>query len=74
MRERARGEPIAWDAVLGNYRAGVDFPAANFYAELAEAYPEAKVLLTVRDPHRWYDSARSAFGNVPTIDPSSARG
>jgi Sulfotransferase domain len=74
MRKRARGEPIAWDAVFGNYRATVDFPAATFYAELAEAYPEAKVVLTVRDPQRWYDSAHSAFGNVPTIDPSSARG
>lgn len=74
MRKRARGEHIAWDAVFGNYRATVDFPAANFYAELAEAYPEAKVVLTVRDPQRWYESALSAFGNVPTIDPSSARG
>ena len=25
-------------------------------AELAEHYPEAKVILTVRDPDRWYDS------------------
>jgi hypothetical protein len=52
----------------------VDFPAANFYAELAEAYPKAKVLLTVRDPQRWYDSASKAFGSVPTIDPSTAGG
>jgi hypothetical protein len=74
IRKWERGEPIAWDEVFGNYRATVDFPAANFYAELTEAYPEAKVVLTVRDPQRWYDSARSAFGNIPTIDPSRARG
>lgn len=74
MRKRARGEPIAWDAVFGNYRATVDYPAANFYGELAEAYPEAKVVLTIRDPQRWYDSASRAFGSVPNFDASSAGG
>jgi Sulfotransferase domain len=56
------------------YRATADFPAANFWAELAEAYPKAKVVLTVRDPNRWYDSASKAFGSVPTIDTSTAAG
>jgi hypothetical protein len=41
-RKRARGEPVDWDAVFGDYRATVDFPGADFYAELVEAYPEAK--------------------------------
>jgi hypothetical protein len=66
MRKRARGEPIAWDAVFGNYRATVDFPAANFYAELAEAYPEAKAVLTVRDTQRWYDSAAPSATSQPS--------
>jgi hypothetical protein len=74
MRRKARGEPIEWDAAFAGYRATVDFPAANFYAELAEAYPDAKVVLTVRDPQRWYDSASKAFGSVPTIDPPTAGG
>jgi hypothetical protein len=74
MRRKARGEPVDWDAAFAGYRATVDFPAANFWAELAEAYPKAKVVLTVRDPQRWYDSASKAFGSVPTIDPSSAGG
>jgi len=74
MRRKARGEPVDWDAAFAGYRATVDFPAANFYAELAEAYPKAKVILTVRDPQRWYDSASKAFGSVPLIDPSSAGG
>jgi hypothetical protein len=70
-RRKARGEPIEWDA---GYRATVDFPAANVWAELAGAYPEVKVVLTVRDPNRWYDSASKAFGSIPTIDPSTAGG
>jgi hypothetical protein len=73
-RRKARGEPVDWEAAFAGYRATVDFPAANFWAELAEAYPKAKVLLTVRDPNRWYDSAARAFGSVPTVDTSTAGG
>ncbi len=49
----------------------MDFPGADFYAELVKAYPEAKVVLTVRDPHKWYDSACRAFGSIPTLGTSS---
>ena len=73
-RRKARGEPVDWEAAFAGYRATVDFPAANFWAEVAEAYPEAKVLLTVRDPNRWYDSASKAFGGVPSVDTSTAGG
>lgn len=53
----ARGEPVDWEALLRGYQATVDWPACNFYAEFARLYPDAKVILTVRDPERWYDSA-----------------
>jgi hypothetical protein len=36
-------------------------PGCMFYRELAEKYPEAKVILTVRDPERWYDSVRQTI-------------
>jgi Sulfotransferase domain len=70
--KRTHGEPIDWDEIFGSYRATVDFPAA-FYEELTRAYPEAKVILTTRDPQSWYDSASSALANVPTVDVSSSR-
>ena len=53
-----RGEPVDWDRLFAGYRATVDVPSCMFYRELMEKYPEAKVILTVRDPERWYDSAR----------------
>lgn len=53
----ARGETVDWDRLFEGYRATVDWPACTFYRELMERYPEAKVILTVRDPDRWYDSA-----------------
>jgi len=38
------------------YRAGVDLPPSLFYKELMEVFPEAKVILTIRDPEAWYKS------------------
>lgn len=45
-----------WDTIFCGYRATVDWPAAAFWRELVECYPDAKVLLSRRDPDRWYDS------------------
>ncbi len=50
------GEPPAWDALLGNYQAGVDVPVSLYYKELMAHYPAAKVVLSVRDADRWYES------------------
>jgi hypothetical protein len=50
-----------WDRVFAGYRSTVDWPGAAFWRGLVGAYPEAKVILTVRDPERWYDSASSTI-------------
>ena len=42
--------------LYGGYRATVDWPGCHFYAQLADRYPQAKVILSLRDPERWYDS------------------
>jgi len=52
-----RGEPIDLHKLMAGYQAAVDWPACAFYEELMQAYPDAKVLLTVRDPEEWYASA-----------------
>lgn len=51
-----RGERFDWDEVFDGYRATVDWPGAAYWRELVEHYPLAKVLLSVRDPERWYAS------------------
>lgn len=56
------GKPVDWEEVLSDYEATVDWPGCSFYPELATAYPDAKVLLSIRDPKRWYESARSTIG------------
>ncbi len=56
-RRKAAGEPIDWDGLFAGYRATVDWPGVHFWRELVAAQPDAKVVLTVRDPERWYASA-----------------
>jgi hypothetical protein len=60
-----KGQAIDWRQIFAGYQSCTDWPACTFYTQLMQAYPEAKVLLSVRDPESWYESARS------TIYPSS---
>ena len=63
----AHGEPIKWDDLIGDYRATVDWPGCAFYEEMMEAYPDAKVLLSVRDPERWYESTRNTIYRISEL-------
>lgn len=45
-----------WDEIFEGFRATVDWPSTAYYRELMEHYPNAKIVLTVRDPDSWYRS------------------
>ena len=64
-----RREPADWDGVLGVYEATMDWPACTFYGELMERHPDAKVILSVRDPERWYESVRNTIYELSVIVP-----
>jgi hypothetical protein len=64
-----RGEPADWDGVLGGYEAAVDWPACSFYEDLMERHPAAKVILSVRDPERWYESVRNTIYELSVVVP-----
>jgi hypothetical protein len=53
---RARGEAVGWDELLGGFRSTLDWPSVHFWRELVHDFPNAKIILTVRDPESWYDS------------------
>jgi hypothetical protein len=55
------GRPVDWSAMLARYRAIVDWPGGSFWPELSAAYPDALVLLSVRDPEGWYRSASNTI-------------
>ena len=63
-RRAAAGEDLDWVALFEGYRATVDWPACAFWPQLATAFPEAKVLLTVRDPEAWCASFRDTIARV----------
>lgn len=55
-RDAWRGaEP--WPTLFDGYAAAVDWPVAAFWPRLMRFYPQAKVILTLRDAESWYQSA-----------------
>ncbi|MEM7221050.1 MAG: sulfotransferase family protein [Pseudomonadota bacterium] len=51
-----RGEPVDWERLFEGYQASVDWPSCNFWREQLLAFPDAKVILSQRDPERWHAS------------------
>jgi Sulfotransferase domain len=61
MWNRALDGGSPWVEVFAGHRATVDWPGGYFYRELLDFYPEAKVLLSVRDPESWERSFRDTI-------------
>jgi hypothetical protein len=59
--EIMRGGTAEWEALFSGYQSAVDWPVAAYYRDLMAVYPEAKVILTVRDPHSWHRSIMTTF-------------
>jgi len=55
-----------WRQILAGYRGGVDYPVSFYYKEIMAVFPEAKVLLNVRDPARWYESVQGSIFQLMT--------
>jgi len=56
-----QNSPDSLKEMMCSYSGGVDYPVSLFYKELMEIYPQAKVLLSVRDPVKWYESVRNTI-------------
>ncbi|HXI88359.1 MAG TPA: sulfotransferase [Parvularculaceae bacterium] len=66
----ARGEPVDWEVVFDGFRATIDWPACHVWRELAERYPKAKVLHTVRSsPEKWFESFSNTIMPVMKLEP-----
>jgi Sulfotransferase domain len=66
--EATAGSLEDWDAIFGDYVAAVDWPVASFWPETSAAYPDALVVLSVRDPKEWFESASSTIFAIPWDD------
>ena len=69
------GKPVHWPTLYRGFESTVDAPGCFFWRKLARAFPEAKVILTVRDPYGWLLSSQrgAAVGDAQAgrnrIDP-----
>jgi hypothetical protein len=54
-------EEADWDTLYKNYNAAVDVPTWFWYKDLVKKYPDAKVILTIRDPESWYISMKNMY-------------
>ena len=64
--DAAEGKKVDWDALFAGYQAAVDLPTYAFYTELMAQYPDAKVILTLREPEEWYASALQTIFRLPS--------
>ncbi len=61
----ALGDMPDWDKLLDGYAAAVDWPASAFWPELSKHYPDALVLLSVRDAEAWWRSTQNTIFHDP---------
>jgi hypothetical protein len=64
-------EPVDWETLYRDFAAAVDAPGCFFWRKLSHAFPEAKVILTVREQYSWLRSMQTgtAVGQAQ-IDPT----
>jgi hypothetical protein len=55
------GKVPDWRALFDGYEATVDWPAAPFWREMSEVFPEAPIILSVRDVDSWWRSASNTI-------------
>jgi len=73
-----RGENVDWEKLYDGYRASVDWPSCNLWQQHAKLYPQAKIILSTRDPDSWYTSVMNTIYRTSTMardsnDPNTRR-
>jgi len=63
-QQAVRGNMPDWDELFEGYGAAVDWPAAAFWEEQSQAYPEAVILLSTRDSASWWRSCDDTIFEV----------
>lgn len=65
-RARIAGQQhdMDWDFIFARYASCMDHPTCLYYEQLMEKYPDAKVILNVRDSDRWFRSWQTLFDGI----------
>lgn len=62
------GQPYDLAKLFAGYQSTTDSPGCHFWRELLTANPDAKVVLSVRDPEKWYESMMATVLNTDLFD------
>jgi|TARA_B100000768_G_scaffold173325_1_gene182467 hypothetical protein len=57
----AKGQSVDWAQLFTGYKASVDWPSSSFWREQYKAYPEARIILSLRDSDKWYESVMNTI-------------
>jgi len=60
----AAGRPVDWNVVFAGYCSQVDWPGAHVWRELADAFPDAKVVHSLRPEASWWNSFSNTIGKL----------
>ena len=60
----AAGSAPDWDHAFSGFGSAVDWPSAAYWRDTAAHFSEEKVLLTVRDAEKWYDSINNTIFEI----------
>ena len=60
----AAGEVVAWDEVFLGYSSQVDWPGCHVWRQLADHYPDAKVIHSTRPEESWWASYSQTIGKM----------
>src|SRR6185312_13892981 len=65
-----------WKTIFADYGSTTDYPGCVFWRDLAAAFPDAKIILTLRDPEEWFASTQATVfsPNRPLPPPDSPFG
>ena len=58
------GKPVNWEEVFAGYRSQVDWPGAHVWRQLADSFPQAKVIHTQRPEEQWWNSFSATIAVV----------
>jgi hypothetical protein len=55
------GKAVDWTSLYQAYRSAVEWPSVSFLPQLLKHFPQARVVLTLRDAESWYESAAATI-------------
>ncbi len=67
-RKAAEGEELEWEDIFGDFQSCTDAPGCFFWSQLAVRYPDARIVLTERDPESWHRSMSNTILTVTHRD------